>query len=145
MAMSREEANMTTSTIKVTIPCDIHKVWETVSAVERYQAWRSDVGKTEVTDEKQFIEYTPNGYPTTYTITKMEPHKRWELDVENSHTTGHWTIVFESQGSETQIDFTASVTAKQLSTRPVGKSVFEQTYLKKAQTQFAADLEKALG
>lgn len=136
---------MTTSTIKVTIPCDIHKIWEAVSSVERYQTWRNDVGKTEVTNEKQSIEYTPNGYPTTYTITKVEPHKHWELDVENSYATRRWTIVFESQDNETQIDFTASITAEQLSTRPVGKSVFEQTCLKRTQAQFTAGLKKALG
>ena len=135
---------MTTSTIKVTIPCDIHKVWETVSSVERYQTWRSDVGKTEVTDEKQFIEYSPNGYSTTFTVTVVEQYKRWELDVRNSHTKGHWTLVFASKGSETEIDFTASVTAEKLSIRPIGKSVFEQTYLKKAQTQFITDLKKFL-
>ena len=131
---------MTTYNVKTMIQCDIHKVWETVSAVGRYHEWRSDVSKTELTDGKQFIEYTQNGYSTMFTITKAEPPRRWELDVENSHAKGHWSIEF----SETQIDFTASVEAKQLSTRPVGKSVFEQTYLKKAQTQFVTDLKKAL-
>lgn len=135
---------MTTYNVKTMIQCDIHKVWETVSAVGRYHEWRSDVSKTELTDGKQFIEYTQNGYSTMFTITKAEPPRRWELDVENSHAKGHWSIEFASKGSETQIDFTASVEAKQLSTRPVGKSVFEQTYLKKAQTQFVTDLKKAL-
>ncbi|MBS6953347.1 MAG: SRPBCC family protein [Enterocloster asparagiformis] len=135
---------MTTSNVKAVIQCDIEKVWETVSAVERYHTWRSDVSKTELTDEKHFTEYTKNGYSTTFTVTKVEPHRRWELDVENSHTKGHWTIVFASKGSDTQIDFTASAEAKQLSVRPVGKSVFEQTYLKKEQTQFVTDLKKAL-
>ena len=135
---------MTTYNVKTMIQCDIHKVWETVSAVGRYHEWRSDVSKTELTDGKQFIEYTQNGYSTMFTITKAEPPRRWELDVENSHAKGHWSIEFTSKGSETQIVFTASVEAKQLSTRPVGKSVFEQTYLKKAQTQFVTDLKKAL-
>lgn len=135
---------MTTSNIKAMIQCDIHEVWETVSAVERYHTWRSDVSKTELTDEKQFTEYTQNGYSTTFTITMVEPHRCWELDVENSHTKGHWTVVFASKGNETEIDFTACVTAKQLSMRPIGKSVFEQTYLKKIQTQFVTDLKKFL-
>lgn len=135
---------MTTYNVKTMIQCDIHKVWETVSAVGRYHEWRSDVSKTELTDGKQFIEYTQNGYSTMFTITKAEPPRRWELDVENGHAKGSLSIEFTSKGSETQIDFTASVEAKQLSTRPVGKSVFEQTYLKKAQTQFVTDLKKAL-
>lgn len=140
---------MTTYNVKTMIQCDIHKVWETVSAVGRYHEWRSDVSKTELTDGKQFIEYTQNGYSTMFTITKAEPPRRWELDVENSHTKGHWAVVFASKnsasnGNETKIDFTACVTAKKLSMRPIGKSVFEQTYLKKAQTQFITDLKKFL-
>jgi hypothetical protein len=136
--------NMTSSNIKAMIQCDSYKVWETVLAVEHYHTWRSDVSKTELIDEKQFIEYSPNGYSTTFTVTVVEQYKRWELDVRNSHTKGHWTLVFASKGSETEIDFTASVTAEKLSIRPIGKSVFEQTYLKKAQTQFITDLKKFL-
>lgn len=136
---------MATSNRKAMIQCDIHKVWETVLAVERYPAWRSDVSKTEVTDEKHFTEYTRDGYATTYTVTAVELHRRWELDVENSHIQGHWILVFASKGSETEIDFTTCVTAKKLSMRPVGKSVFEQVYLKKEQAQFVADLKKIKG
>lgn len=73
---------MTTSTIKAVIPCDIDKVWKTVSAAEQYHTWRSDVSRTEVTDEKQFIAYTKDGYSTTFTVTAAEPHKRLELDLE---------------------------------------------------------------
>ena len=135
---------MTSSNIKAMIQCDSYKVWETVLAVEHYHTWRSDVSKTELIDEKQFIEYSPNGYSTTFTVTVVEQYKRWELNVRNSHTKGHWTLVFASKGSETEIDFTASVTAEKLSIRPIGKSVFEQTYLKKAQTQFVTDLKKFL-
>lgn len=135
---------MAASNIKDMIQCDIQKVWETISAVEHYHTWRRDVSKTEVIDEKQFIEYTKDGYSTAFTVTAVEPHRRLELDMENSHIKGHWTLVFASKGSETEIDFTASVTAKRLSMRPVGKSVFEQTYLKKEQTQFVTDLKKAI-
>lgn len=135
---------MAASNIKDMIQCDIQKVWETISAVEHYHTWRRHVSKTEVIDEKQFIEYTKDGYSTAFTVTAVEPHRRLELDMENSHIKGHWTLVFASKGSETEIDFTASVTAKRLSMRPVGKSVFEQTYLKKEQTQFVTDLKKAI-
>ena len=41
---------MTTSNIKAIIQCDIHKVWETILAVECYHTWRIDVSKTEVID-----------------------------------------------------------------------------------------------
>ena len=59
---------MTTSNIKARIPCDIHKVWEVVTDVEHY-TWRSDLSRTEVINDKQFIEYTKEDYPTTFTIT----------------------------------------------------------------------------
>lgn len=136
---------MTTSNIKAIIPCGIDKVWETVTAVENYPTWRADVSRTEVTDEKHFTEYTKDGYSTAFTITAIEPNRRLEVDMENSHIKGHWTMVFASKGSETELDFTASVTAKQLSMRPVGKSVFEQRYLKKEQIRFTADLQKVFG
>ena len=136
--------NMTTRNIKSMIQCDIQKVWETILAIEHYPAWRSDVSETEWIDEKQFIEHSPNGYSTTSKITLVKPNKYLELDVENSHTKGHWIIALMPQGSETEIDFTAGVTAKKLSMRPVGKSVFEQTYLKKEQAQFVTDLKKYL-
>lgn len=135
---------MAASNIKDMLQCDIQKVWETISAVEHYHTWRRDVSKTEVIDEKQFIEYTKDGYSTVFMVTVAEPCRHLELDMENSHIKGHWTLEFASKGSETEIDFTACVTAKRLSTRPVGKSVFEQTYLKKEQTQFVTDLKKAI-
>lgn len=59
---------MTTSNIKAVLKSDIRKVWETVLAVENYK-WRSDLNKVEVISEKQFIEYTKDGYPTTFTVT----------------------------------------------------------------------------
>jgi len=136
---------MTISNRKATIRCDIHKVWETVSGAADYHLWQRDVGKTEVIDEKQFIEYTKDGYPTTCIVTVEEMYRCWELDVENSHIKGHWTFVFASKGSETEIDFTACATAKGLFMRPTGKSVFEKEYLKKEQEQFLEDLKKWLG
>lgn len=67
---------MATSNIKAVIKSDIHKVWEIVLAVDQYSSWRSDLGKTEVINEKQFIEYTNEGYATTFTVTAAEPYKR---------------------------------------------------------------------
>lgn len=39
---------MTFSNIKAIINSDIHKVWETVLAVDKYSIWRSDLSKTEI-------------------------------------------------------------------------------------------------
>lgn len=65
---------MAISNIKVTFKSDIQRVWETVTSLENY-AWRSDLSKIEVLNEKQFIEYTSEGYATTFTVTAIEPYK----------------------------------------------------------------------
>lgn len=130
---------MAISNMKEIIDCDIHKVWKTVLAVENYGKWRSDLSKTEVINEKQFIEYTKDGFATTFTVTVVEPYKRWEFDMENTNMKGHWTGIFVSKGSKTQIDFTENVIPKKWFMK-----LFVKAYLKKQQTQFVLDLKKAL-
>ena len=110
---------MATSNIKASIPCDIHSVWKVVTEVENY-TWRSDLSKTEVISDKRFIEYTKEGYPTTFTITITEPYKRWEFDMENSNMKGHWVGLFISKDNETEIDFTEYVTAKKFFMKYLG-------------------------
>ena len=131
---------MAVSNIKALIPGELHKVWDFVLDIENYAAWRSDLSKTVVISDRQFIEYTKDGYPTIFTVTFVEPYRRWEFDMENSNMTGHWTGVFTVKGSETEIDFTEQVEAKKLLMKP-----FVKSYLRKQQTQFVADIRKALG
>ena len=131
---------MTTSNIKALISGELQKVWELVLDIENYAAWRSDLSKTEVISDKQFIEYTKDGYPTTFTVTLVEPYRRWEFDMENSNMTGHWTGIFTAKGDETEIDFTERVEAKKWLLKP-----FVKLYLKKQQAQFVVDIRKALG
>ena len=97
------------------------------------------LSKTEIINDKQFIEYTKNGYATTFTVTVVEPYKRWEFDMENSNMKGHWIGIFTDKGNETQIDFTENVIPKKWFMKP-----FVKTYLKKQQKQFVLDLKKAL-
>ena len=129
---------MAVSNIKAILQYDIHKVWEVTTTVEQY-TWRSDLGRAEVLNEKQFVEYTTEGFATTFTITVTEPYKRWEFDMENENMTGHWTGLFTAKGESTEIDFTEEVTAKKFFMKP-----FLKPFLKKQQAQFVADLEKAL-
>ena len=131
---------MATSNIKAQIPSDLRKVWDFVLDIENYGTWRSDLSKTETINEKQFIEYTKGGYPTTFTVTLVEPYRRWEFDMENSNMKGHWIGVFTNKGKETEIDFTEFVEAKKLLMKP-----FVKLYLKKQQAQFVADMRKILG
>ena len=131
---------MAISNISAIISKDIHKVWDTVLAVDKYSVWRSDLSKTETIDDKQFIEYTKEGYATTFTVTVVKPYQRWEFDMENSNMKGHWIGIFTAKGNETQIDFTENVTPKKWFMIP-----FAKLFLKKQQKQFVLDLKKALG
>ena len=131
---------MTEANIKAIIPGDLRKVWDFVLDIENYDTWRSDLGKTEIISEKQFIEYTKDGYSTTFTVTKEEPYRRWEFDMENSNMKGHWIGVFIDKGNETEIDFTECVEAKKIFMKP-----FVKLYLKKQQAKFVADMRNALG
>ena len=129
---------MAVSNLKATFQCDVKKVWETVTSLENY-AWRSDLGKVEIVDRKKFIEYTKEGFATTFTITDMEPYQRWEFDMENDNIKGHWTGIFTEKEGQTEIDFTEEVTAKKFFMKP-----FVKAYLKKQQSQYVSDLKKAL-
>ena len=130
---------MAISNIKEFIRCDIEKVWETVLAVDMYRIWRSDLSGTEIINSNQFVEYTKNGYSTKFTVTIVEPYKRWEFDMENSNMKGHWVGIFSSNRNQTEIDFTENVIAKNWFMKP-----FLKSYLKKQQTQFVNDLRKSL-
>lgn len=129
---------MAISNIKAVFNGDLQTVWDVVTSLENYQ-WRSDLSRIEVVSENQFIEYTKDGYATTFTITNTVPLERWEFDMENSNMVGHWTGVFKGKGGKTEIDFTEDVTAKKLIMKP-----FVNGYLKKQQEQYVSDLRKAL-
>ena len=131
---------MASSNIKAVILGGLQQVWELILDIENYAAWRSDLSKTEVISDTQFIEYTKDGYPTTFTVTLVNPYKRWEFDMKNSNMKGHWIGVFTDKGNETEIDFTECVEAKKWFMKP-----FVKSYLKKQQAQFVADIKRALG
>ena len=129
---------MAITNIKATFECDVQKVWSIVTSLENY-SWRSDLSRIEVISEIQFVEYTKDGYSTTFTITATEPFKRWEFDMENDNMKGHWTGLFSQNGGETAIDFTEDVVAKKLLMKP-----FVKGYLKRQQALYVTDLGNAL-
>lgn len=130
---------MAVSNIKTVLSADISKVWDVVTDVENY-SWRSDLSRTELLGKNQFVEYTKEGYPTTFTITSSVPYERWEFDMENSNMKGHWVGIFTPKEGKTEIEFTENVTVKKIFLRP-----FIKRYLRRQQALFVADLEKALG
>lgn len=129
---------MAISTISASFQCSIQKVWDIVTSLGNY-SWRSDISKIEILNENQFIEYTTDGYATTFTTTAMEPLKRWEFDMKNDNMEGHWVGLFSQNGDVTTIDFTENVTAKKLAMKP-----FVKIYLKKQQSTYVSDLKRAL-
>ena len=129
---------MAVSNIKAVFNNDLHTVWDTVTSLKNYR-WRSDLDRIEIVNEKQFIEYSKDGYATWFTVTVFHPYERWEFDMENSNMAGHWTGVFKGNGGQTEIEFTENVTAKKLIMKP-----FVKGYLKKQQEQYVFDLRKAL-
>lgn len=129
---------MAVSNRKADFQSDIQRVWEVVTSLKNY-SWRSDLSKIEIINENQFSEYTRNGYPTTFTITRTEPYKRWEFEMENSNMKGHWTGIFTEKDGGTELDFTEEVTAKKFLMKP-----FVKLYLKKQQELYVSDLRKAL-
>lgn len=129
---------MAISNIKASFTSKVEDVWNVVTSLENYQ-WRSDLSKIEIINENQFVEYTKDGYPTTFTITASKPCKRWEFDMENDNMKGHWTGIFTEKDGQTEIYFTEDVTAKKLVMKP-----FVKAFLKKQQALYVSDLEKAL-
>ena len=120
---------MAVSNIKATFSCDLKDVWEIVTSLDDY-SWRSDLSKITRLNEKQFVEYTKDGFETHFTITCKEEFKRWEFDLENKNIKGHWKGIFS---------FHENVVAKKLLLKP-----FVGIYLKKQQATYIEDLKKAL-
>jgi len=129
---------MAVAKINATFDCGIEKVWNIVTSLENYE-WRSDLSKIEIVNETQFIEYTRDGYATTFTVTAIEPCRRWEFDMDNDNMNGHWTGIFTEKNGKTEIEFTEDVTAKKFIMKP-----FVGAFLKKQQKLYVADLMKAL-
>ncbi len=130
---------MAVSTIKAEFQYEVEKVWKMVTSLNNY-SWRSDLDKIVVTvPEKEFEEYTKDGYVTKFKITAFDKYKRYEFDMENSNMQGHWTGIFAYSNGVTVIEFTENVTAKKLIMKP-----FVGNYLKKQQTKYIHDLKNAL-
>jgi len=89
-------------------------VWETVTSLNNY-AWRSDLSKIEILNEKQFVGYTKEGYATTLQLLLLNLVNGGG-DMENDNIKGHWIGVFTQKGGQTEIDFTEDVVLTHSST-----------------------------
>ncbi|MBC8560015.1 SRPBCC family protein [Fumia xinanensis] len=130
---------MAVSNMRVSLQQDIEKIWSVVTDLSNW-SWRSDLSKIKVLEpHKKFVEYTKDGFPTTFTITALEPMTRYAFDLENDRIKGHWEGLFTQSEGFVSLDFTETVTPKSVLMRP-----FMKPYLKKQQSQYFADLQRAL-
>ena len=83
---------MSTANIKVTFLCPIEKVWDTVTDLSNYK-WRSDIDRIKIIDNSRFIEYSKEGIPTIFKITKKKRYHLWEFKVENENIKGTWKVL----------------------------------------------------
>lgn len=132
--------NMRKSTIRAEVPCDVETVWSVVTDNGNF-AWRSDLCRVEVVDEKRFVEYTPQGIATRFTITRVKPYERYEFDLENENLAGHWTGIFTRIPTGTRVELIEEVTFKKGWVRVVSALAGS---LQRMQKAYVRDLQKAL-
>lgn len=129
---------MVTSTLQTTLPYPPEQVRQVVTDLTD-TAWRSDIARVERTGPGAFVEYTPAGVATRFTVTAQEPCRRWAFRLENSSLRGRWVGEFAPQGGGTRLRFTEEVQPKRWWMRP-----FVKGYLKGQQARYAGDLRRAL-
>ncbi len=104
---------MIKSNIKKEFNCDIEKIWNIITDNYNY-AWRSDISKIEVIDDKHFIEYT-----------KIK---------------GKWTGLLKVLSDEkVELDFT-----EEIETNNILRKLLAKSYLKSNQKRYFKDLENEI-
>lgn len=100
---------MIKSNIKKEFSCDKDKLWNIITNNENY-SWRSDLSRIEIVDDKHFIEFAKNNYPTYFTITSKKKLKEYKFDLENTNIKGRWTGLFnELPNGNIELDFTEEI------------------------------------
>lgn len=131
---------MVTSNRRMVVCSNIEKGWSVITNLEDC-SWRSDLDRIEVLEAgKRFVEYTKDGYPTTFTITLFDPPVRYEFDMENGNLSGHWRGSLTALPNGTMVDFTEEIAVK----RPFMR-LFAAIYLKGQQKRYFHDLKARLG
>ncbi len=130
---------MIKSNIKKEFLCDIEKLWDIITDNTKYY-WRSDLSKIEIVDDKHFIEYAKNNYPTYFTITSKISFKEYKFDIENTNIKGKWTGIFiKSDNGKVLLDFT-----EEIETNNIIMKLLAKPYLKSRQKRYMKDLEKRI-
>lgn len=128
---------MIKSNIKKEFSCDKDKLWNIITNNENY-SWRSDLSRIEIVDDKHFIEFAKNNYPTYFIITSKKKLKEYKFDLENTNIKGRWTGLFnELPNGNIELDFTEEIVVNNLIMKLLAKK-----YLKSQQKRYLRDLEK---
>lgn len=130
---------MIKSNIKEEFNCDIEKLWNLITDNTKY-TWRSDLSKIEIIDDRHFIEYAKNNYPTYFMITSKEKLKEYKFDIENTNIKGKWMGIFKKlDNGNALLDFT-----EEIETNSFIMKLLAKPYLKSQQKRYMRDLEKEL-
>lgn len=130
---------MIKSNIKKEFNCDIEKLWNIITDNTKY-AWRTDLSKIEIVDDKHFIEYTKSNYPTYFTITSKVNLKEYKFDIQNSNIKGKWIGIFKKlDNGKVVLDFT-----EEIETNNFIMKLLSKPYIKSQQKRYMRDLEKEL-
>ena len=130
---------MIKSNIKKEFDCDKNKLQDIITDNANF-TWRSDLSKIVIVDEKHFIEYTKNNFPTYFTITSKIKLKEYKFDLENNNLKGKWIGIFkELPNGNIELDFTEEIEVNNLIMKLLAKP-----YLKSQQKRYMEDLEKEL-
>ncbi len=128
---------MVKSNIKKEFNCDIEKLWNIITDNTNY-TWRNDLSKIEIIDDKHFVEYSKNDYPTYFTITSKEKLKEYKFDIENSNIKGKWIGIFKKlDNGNILLDFT-----EEIETNNIIMKLLAKPYLKIQQKRYMKDLEE---
>lgn len=119
--------------------CDIKKLWNIITDNSNY-AWRSDLSKIEIIDDKHFIEYAKNDFPTHFTITSKVDLKEYIFDIENTNIKGKWIGIFkELDNGNVLLSFT-----EEIETNNILMKLLAKLYLITQQKRYIRDLENEL-
>lgn len=130
---------MIKSNIKKEFNCDIEKLWDIITDNTKY-AWRSDLSKIEIIDDRHFIEYSKSNFPTYFTITSKINFKEYKFDIENTNIKGKWIGIFKKlDNGNILLDFT-----EEIETNNFIMKLLAKPYLKSQQKKYMNDLEKKL-
>lgn len=130
---------MVKSNMKKEYNCDKEKLWNIVTDNSNYY-WRSDLSKIEVIDDKHFVEYTKNNYPTYFTIISKKTLKEYKFNMENTNIKGKWIGIFkELSNGNIELEFT-----EEIETNNFIMKLLAKPYLKSQQKRYFKDLEKEL-